>query len=45
MIDAQLVHIKSPGKVDVLSDPVWLMPSWFISKVRGKLMSYPAQYN
>ena len=32
MVNAQLVHIKSPGKVDVLSGLVWLMPSWFILK-------------
>ena len=24
--------LQSPGKVDVISDPVWLMPNWFITK-------------
>ena len=27
-----ITHLQSSGKVYALSSPVWLMPSWFITK-------------
>ena len=45
MVDAQLVHIKSPGKVDVLFRHSMVDAQLVHIKVRGRLMSYSDQYD